>query len=122
MSRETANTFQDLIVWQKAHKFVLEIYEFSSKFPKEETYGLTSQLRRAAISIPSNIAEGFIKRGKKDKIRFYNISQGSIEECIYYLILSNDLGYGNGKDLLHQIREVGRLPGGYISSILTSSS
>ena len=122
MNKQAANTFQDLIVWQKAHQFVLRIYKFSSKFPKEETYGLTSQLRRAAISIPSNIAEGFIKRGKKDKIRFFNISQGSIEECIYYLILSNDLGYGNSEDLLYKIREVGRLLGGYISSILTSSS
>ena len=122
VKKKTANTFQDLIVWQKAHQFVLEIYKFSSKFPKEKTYGLTSQLRRAAISIPSNIAEGFTKRGKKDKVRYFNISQGSLEECRYYLILSNDLGYGNSEDLLGQIREVGRLLGGYISSILASSS
>jgi four helix bundle protein len=121
MNKKAAKTFRDLIVWQKAHQFVLEIYKFTSKFPKEENYGLTSQLRRAAISIPSNIAEGFIKRGKKDKVRFFNISQGSIEECRYYLILSNNLGYGNIEVLISQIEEVGRLLGGYISSILTSN-
>jgi four helix bundle protein len=101
---------------------VLEVYEFSSKFPKEENYGLTSQIRRAAISIPSNIAEGFTKRGKKDKVRFFNISQGSLEECRYYLILSNDLGYGNNNELLSQIEEVSKLLSGYISSILASGS
>ncbi len=122
MYKETAKTFRNLIVWQKAHKFVLEIYKFSSKFPKEENYGLTSQIRRAAISIPSNIAEGFKKRGKKDKVRFFNISQGSLEECRYYLILSNDLGYGNTYELLSQIEEVSKLLSGYISSILASGS
>ena len=120
MEKQTARTFQDLIVWQKAHQFVLKIYEFSDKFPKDENYGLTSQLRRAAISIPSNIAEGFTKNGKKDKLRFYNISQGSLEECRYYLILSEDLGYGNSNKLLSQIEEVSKLLGGYISSILAS--
>jgi four helix bundle protein len=120
MNKKTANTFQDLIVWQKVHQFVLRIYEFSNKFLKDENYGLTSQLRRAAISIPSNIAEGFTKRGKKDKLRFFNISQGSLEECRYYLILSNDLGYGNSNELLSQIEEVSELLGGYISSILAS--
>jgi four helix bundle protein len=122
MNKKISKTFEDLIVWQKAHQFVLKIYKFSSKFPKEENYGLTSQLRRAAISIPSNIAEGFIKRGKKDKIRFFNISQGSIEECRYYLILSNDLVYGNSDELLSGIEDVGRLLGSYISCILTSNS
>ena len=86
-----AKTFEDLIVWQKAHQFVLSIYQFTESFPKKETYGLTSQFRRAAISIPSNIAEGFKKKGRADKVRFMNIAQGSIEECRYYLILSRDL-------------------------------
>jgi four helix bundle protein len=120
IEKQTVSTFQDLIVWQKAHQFVLEIYKFSSKFPKDENCGLTSQLRRAAISIPSNIAEGFTKIGKKDKVRFFNISQGSLEECSYYLILSDDLGYGNSDELLSQIEEVSKLLGGYISSILAS--
>ena len=91
---EPAKNFNDLIVWQKAHKFVLAVYVYTSKFPREEIYALTSQFRRAAVSIAANIAEGFKKKSNKDKIRFYNISQGSVEECRYYLILSNDLKYG----------------------------
>ena len=81
-----AKTFEDLIVWQKAHQFVLEIYKLTSDFPGYELYGLTSQMRRAAVSIAANIAEGFGKRGKADKVRFLNIAQGSLEESRYYLI------------------------------------
>ena len=95
-----SRTFEDLIVWQKAHDFVLKVYEFTAKFPKEELYGLSSQFRRAAVSVPANIAEGFRKNGIKDKIRFYNIAEGSINECFYYIRLSSDLHYGNG-DSLH---------------------
>lgn len=79
--------FQDLIVWQKAHEFVLCIYRVTGHFPNDERFGLTSQLRRAAVSIPANIAEGFKKKTVPDKLRFYNISQGSLEECRYYSIL-----------------------------------
>ena len=93
--RAPARSFQDLIVWQKAHQFVLAVYRFTENFPKTEQYGLTSQLRRAAVSIAANIAEGFRKRSKPDKARFMNISQGSLEECRYYLILSKDLNYGD---------------------------
>ena len=74
MTKQTAKRFTDLIVWQKAHKFVLAVYRFTMGFPKEEIYGLTSQLRRAAISIVANIVEGFKKTGSADKIRFMNIS------------------------------------------------
>ena len=74
--RDPAKTFEDLIVWQKAHQFVLRTYKYTATFPKEEIYVLTSQFRRAAISIAANIAEGFKKRGKKDKYRFMNIAQG----------------------------------------------
>ena len=81
----------DLLVWQKAHQFVLEVYSFTEEFPQSEIYGLTSQLRRAAISIPANIAEGFRKRGIKDKVRYLNIAQGSTEEARYYLILARGL-------------------------------
>ena len=88
-----SKTFEDLLVWQKSHQFVLAVYKVTSSFPKEELYGLTSQFRRAAISIPANISEGYKKKGKLDKLRFYNISQGSLEECRYYIILSRDLGY-----------------------------
>lgn len=75
-----AKSFKDLIVWQKAHSFVLDFYALSKNFPKEELYGLTSQSRKSAVSITANIAEGFKKHSDKDKIRFYNISQGSLEE------------------------------------------
>jgi four helix bundle protein len=81
--KDRSKTFEDLFVWQKAHQFVLEVYKLSDTFPKTETYGLTSQLRRSAVSIAANIAEGFRKRCKPDKIRFMNISQGSLEEARY---------------------------------------
>ena len=77
--REPAKTFQDLVVWERAHEFVLMVYRFSAKFPRSEIYALTPQLRRAAVSIPANVAEGFKKRGKADKLRFLNIAQGSAE-------------------------------------------
>ena len=117
MAKEKAKRFMDLIVWQKAHKFVLSVYRFTSGFPKEEVYGLTSQIRRAAVSIAANIVEGFKKTGPADKIRFMNISQGSLEECRYYLILANDLGYGS-TDILHgQIDEVAKLLAAYSNAV-----
>jgi four helix bundle protein len=117
MAKQTAKRFTDLIVWQKAHKFVLSVHRFTSRFPKEEVYGLTSQLRRASISIAANIAEGFKKTGPADKIRFLNISQGSLEECRYYLILANDLGYGNTDILEKQIDEVAKLLAAYSNAV-----
>ena len=122
MERRPAKVFQDLIVWQKAHQFVLSMYNFSQNFPKTETYGLTSQIRRAAISIPANIAEGFKKKTKPDKIKYMNIAQGSLEECRYYLILSRDLDYGGTSLLISQREEVSKLLEVYTSSILNSGS
>lgn len=122
MKRQSAKTFQDLIVWQKAHHLVLSVYRYSEGFPQREIYGLTSQLRRATISIPANIAEGFKKKGKADKIRFMNIAQGSLEECRYYLILSRDLGYGENSELTFTLEEVSKLLWAYASSILNSDS
>lgn len=112
-----ARSFQDLIVWKKAHAFVLEIYKLSESFPRTEIYGLTSQLRRAAVSIPANIAEGFKKRGPADKIRFLNIAQGSAEEVRYYLILANDLKYADTTSLQHVHDEVCRLLDAYLRGI-----
>ncbi len=120
MKRTPAKTFQDLIVWQKAHQFVLSIYRFTESFPKNEIYGLTAQLRRAAISIPANIAEGFKKKTKGDKARFMNIAQGSLEESRYYLILAKDLGYGDTLELTSQLEEVSKMLEAYFSSILSS--
>jgi len=113
----SAQSFQDLLVWQKAHEFVLHVYKMTEQFPDTEKFGLTSQLRRAAISIPANIAEGFKKQGQLDKVRFYNISQGSLEECKYYLILAQDLDYSNTTELTLLLDEVGRLLSGLIRSI-----
>jgi|SRR3990170_5670797 len=120
MKREPAKDFRDLIVWQKAHQFVLSIYRYSEGFPKNEVYGVTSQLRRAAVSVPANIAEGFKKKGKADKARFLNIAQGSLEECRYYLILTQDLGYGDTIELMSQLEEVSKLLEAYASTILNS--
>jgi four helix bundle protein len=120
MKREPAKTFEDLIVWQKAHQFVLSVYKYTATFPKEEVYVLTTQFRRAAISIAANIAEGFKRKGRKDKARFMNISQGSTEECRYYLVLSRDLNYGINQDLVIQLSEVSKILDSYYSAILTS--
>jgi four helix bundle protein len=116
-----AKSFEQLIVWQKAHQFVLGVYRLTENFPRKEIYGLTSQLRRSAISIPANIAEGFKKRGRADKVRFLNIAQqGSLEECRYYLILAKDLNYGDVSKLNSQLSEVSKLLEAYASKILAS--
>jgi four helix bundle protein len=117
-----ARTFEDLIVWQKAYRFVLGLYRLTDCFPRREIYGLTSQMRKAAVSIAANIAEGFKKRGKLDKVRFMNMAQGSIEESRCYLLLSNDLGYGETKLLLNHLEEVSRLLESYSRAILNSVS
>ncbi len=115
-----AKVFTDLVVWQKAHAFVLAVYQHTDGFPRQEIYGLTSQFRRAAVSVPANIAEGFRKRGKADKARYYNIAQGSLEECRYYLILSRDLGYGDTDDLTPHLVETSKLLDAFIKSLLNS--
>lgn len=79
---DPARTFRDLIVWRKSHEFVLGVYGFTKEFPKDERFGLTSQFRRAAVSAPANLAEGFKKRSRSDKVRFMNISQGSLAMAI----------------------------------------
>ena len=122
MERTPARSFEDLIVWQKAHAFVLGVYRLSSDFPREEVYGLTSQLRRAAVSVPANIAEGFKRRGRADKARLMNVAEGSLEETRYYLRLAHDLGYGSNDELVANAAEVGRLLGSYARTLLTPVS
>ena len=114
---EPARKFTDLIVWQRAHQFVLGTYSFTAK---EEIYGLTSQLRRAAISIAANIAEGFVRKTKPDKLRFLNISQGSLEECKYYLMLSRDLRFNENQQLDDLLEEVSKILNSYARSINNS--
>jgi len=114
---KAAKTFKDLVVWQKAHRFVLPTYSLTAIFPRSEIYCLTSQMRRAAISIPANIAEGFKKRGPSDKTRFLNFAQSSLEECRYYLILIQDLGYAATTDMEALLEEVSKLLVAYASAI-----
>jgi four helix bundle protein len=111
-------TFQDLVVWQKAHRFVVSVYSLTASFPKHETYGLTSQLRRAAVSVPANIAEGFRRRGRADKARFLNIAEASLDECHYYLILAKDLAFCDTQELTPLLDEVDRLLSAYTRAIL----
>lgn len=113
----SAKSFQDLIVWQKAHELVMGVYTETKSFPPTEKFGLISQIRRAAVSVPANIAEGFVKRSIKDKSNFYNIAQGSLEEVKYYLILSRDLGYTKDNILSSKADEVGRLLNRLLSSL-----
>lgn len=114
-------SFQDLFVWQKAHQLTLKIYSATKSFPKEEVYGLTSQMRRAIVSVSANIAEGYKKRGKLDKARFLNISEGSLNEIKYYLILSKDLKYINTEteynELNNLVDEISKLLSAYIRAI-----
>ena len=112
-----AKKFEDLVVWQKSHKLVLKIYRLTQTFPRNELFGLVSQIRRSAVSVPANIAEGFRRKGKADKLRFFNISQASLEETRYYLILTNDLEYADSKQLLGDLDEVGRILNAYMKSI-----
>lgn len=90
---EKTKTFEELLVWRCAHEFFLNTYKLTESFQKSEFFGLISQFRRAAVSIAANIAEGYKKKGKADKLRFFNISQGSLEECRYYILLGKDLNY-----------------------------
>src|SRR5882724_8409982 len=115
--REPSRSFRDLIVWQKAHQLVLDVYKMTKSFPREEIYGLTSQIRRSSASVAANIAEGFRKRSAADKARIMNIGQGSLSETEYYLILSQDLLYANTDELLAKADEVGRILDAYINSM-----
>jgi len=116
-----AKSFRDLIVWQKAHEFVLKTYHLTKQFPTDERYCLVPQMRRAAISIPANMAEGFRKRGPADKNRFFNTSQ-SLEKCRYYLILSQDLGYGDCLALEPLLDDVSRILIAYAQAVERNAS
>lgn len=113
----SAKSFRDLIVWQKAHAFVLAVYRVSEAFPAIERYGITSQLRRAAVSVAANVVEGFRKRGRADKLRYFNIAQGSADECLYYLVLVHDLKFTDTAPLQQLLDEVSRLLQAYMSAM-----
>jgi len=120
--RPAARNFRDLVVWQKAHEFVLAVYQLTESFPDREKFGLSHQMRRAAVSIPANIAEGFGKRSQAEKARFLNIAEGSLEESRYYLILTHDLGYGQTDSLTAILEETSRLLNAYARTVLASGS
>jgi four helix bundle protein len=109
MDSAQGRNFQALPLWQKAHQFVLAVYNYSDYFPQKEVFGLTSQFRRAAIAIPASIAEGFEKRSETERARLMAIAQGSLEECRYYLILAKELGYGDNPELMPLLEEVSQL-------------
>lgn len=118
---EPSKNFTDLLVWNKAHQLVLEVYRMTKNFPMEERFGLCSQFQRAAISIPANIAEGYKKLGRADKLRFMNIAQGSLEECRYYAILSRDLSYINQEEynsLIMRLEETSKFLNSYIKGLV----
>lgn len=93
MNKEKIKSFTDLEAWKESHKFVLIIYKITKEFPKNEMFGLINQLRRAAVSIVSNIAEGFTRESSKEKARFYFISKSSNTEVQSQLLIARDLGY-----------------------------
>ena len=115
--RTPAQRFEDLIVWQKAHALTLRVYKVTKAFPREELFGLTSQMRRAAVSVGANIAEGFSKKSKSDKTRIFNIAQGSLEELRYFFIVAKDLAYLPGDSQWTDLDEVARLLGAYVREI-----
>lgn len=102
-------TYREFIAWQKAMAFVTDVYKLTHQFPKDELFGLTSQIRRSAVSIPSNFAEGFGRKGNNEFVRFIRISIGSLYECQAQLEISKNIGYLNSKDfelVFDQSREI----------------
>ena len=124
MYNKPSKSFECVGAWQKAHAFTLLVYQLTRDFPKDEIFGLTSQFRRAAVSIEANFAEGYKKISKADKLRFFNISEGSLAECHNYIILAKDLGYIDGKQhelLLASLKEASSLLTSYCKGIINNN-
>jgi four helix bundle protein len=119
MLGKPATSFKDLIVWQKSHALALKVYRVSARYPKTELYGVVSQMRRAAVSVPANIAEGFKRASRPDKARVLNIAQGSLEELRYFLLLAKDLGYEEDLGVAEELDEVARLLDSYRGKIVS---
>jgi four helix bundle protein len=120
--RKPAKMFQDLVLWRKAHAYVLKVYTATKWFPKEELHGLTSQARRAAASIAANIAEGFRRTSRAQKPRFLEMALTSLEESCYYLILARDLNYADTGELMRMVEDVSKILVAYQTRILDSGS
>ena len=115
------NTFEDIVAWQRARVFIKHVYVITKRFPDDERFGLTSQFRRAAVSIAANIAEGYKRIGRDDKLRFFNYAQGSLEECRCYIILAQDINYisSDEKDsLIQEIEDTSRLLNSYSQAMV----
>lgn len=113
--------FEDIIAWQKARLFIRHVYIVTKQYPEDEKFGLISQFRRAAVSIAANIAEGYKRIGRDDKLRFLNYSQGSLEECRCFIILSVDIGYLSEEEalkMIDEIEETSKLLNGYSNAIV----
>jgi len=122
MSEEKIQSFEDLIVWKEGHKLVLMVYDITKIFPENEKFGLVSQMRRCAVSITSNIAEGFGRRGYREKLQFYYISSGSISELKNQLLIAKDVGYLSEKyfiDIMQQSNHAHKILNLFISKTKT---
>jgi len=111
-------SFTDLVVWQEGHKLILLVYQLTKDFPKDELLSLTNQMKRASVSITSNIAEGFGRHGYKEKLQFYYLAHGSLTELNNQMIIAKDIGYLNQKNYLilsNQLETTHRLLLGFIS-------
>jgi four helix bundle protein len=115
-----AKSFRDLLVWQKSHVLALEVYKTTARFPRSEMFGLVSQMRQAAVSVPANIAEAFKRAMAPDKARVLNVTQGSLEELRYCVLLALDLKYELAPALADRLDEVSRLLDAYRRKILSS--
>lgn len=116
-------SFEQLEVWQRAHALTLEVYRLTGKFPTVEKFGLVPQMRRAAVAVPANIAEGFKRSGKQDKARFYNIAHASLEELRYYFILCQDLGLiKNATPLKAEADTIGKMLTALSRSVIARTS
>jgi len=113
----TSNSFKQLIVWQKAHAFVLDIYKLTESFPRHEQYALTSQIRRASVSVAANICEGYRRKSTNEKYRFFNIAQASLCETHYFLILGHDLNYCNSFSTIEKMEELKRILDAYTNKL-----
>lgn len=118
-------SFENVVAWQKAHAFALLAYKACQKFPVTERYGLCSQFQRAAVSVSANIAEGYKKISMRDKLHFYNIAQGSLEECRNYILLVRDLGYIEMiefEQLRNAIEETSKFLNSYCKAIIDKAA
>jgi four helix bundle protein len=123
--KKKISSFTDLIVWQEGHLLVLDVYRFSEPFPQKEIFGLTNQMRRAVVSITSNIAEGFSRQSAKEKVQFYCIAKGSLTELQNQLLIARDVHFLKKADfdvLSDRTIKVGKLLTGIIKKTRSFSS